>query len=126
MAHKAGKILIMHSDGLVQPYYDDLIEVGLDVHQSVESLAGNDLGEIKDKWGDKLSFIGNMDVSDLLAFGTNEEVIESTKQCLRNGMKSPGYMFSPCSDLINLDKLELVETMMATYKKHRAYPLNID
>jgi Uroporphyrinogen decarboxylase (URO-D) len=125
IVHKAGKILIMHSDGNLQPYYDDLIEAGLDVHQSLEPLAGNDLGEVKAKWGDRLSFIGNMDISDLLAFGTVEKVIETTKQCLRDGMPGSGYIFSTCSDLINLDKVDLVEAMMATVKKYGKYPVNI-
>jgi Uroporphyrinogen decarboxylase (URO-D) len=126
MAHKAGKILIMHSDGNLQPYYNDLIEAGLDVHQSLEPLAGNDLGEVLSTYGDRLSFIGNMDCSKLLSFGTAEEVVETTKQTLKAGMSGgPGYMFSPCTDLINMNTLENVEAMMATWKKYSNFPMNI-
>lgn len=125
MAHRAGKILIFHSDGMVEPYYPLLIDAGLDCHQSLEPVAGNDLGTIKQKWGDKLSFIGNMDSEVLLPFGTKDEVIKTTKATLKAGMPGGGYMFSPCTDLTDSCKLENVETMMATWKKYGTYPMNI-
>ena len=61
MAHKAGKIVIMHSDGVVEPYYNDLIEAGLDAHESLESVAGNNLADLKARYGDRLALIGNID-----------------------------------------------------------------
>ena len=125
MAHKAGKLQIFHSDGYVEPYYNDFIEIGLDAHQSLEPTANMDLATIKAKYGDKISLIGNMDCSILLPFGTPQEVIESTKQTLKAGMPNGGYMFSPCTDLTDSCKLKNVEAMMATWKKYNNYPVNI-
>jgi uroporphyrinogen decarboxylase len=125
MAHRAGKLTIFHSDGMVEPYYTAFIEIGLDCHQSLEPVAGNNLAIIKEKWGDKLSFIGNMDSEVLLPFGSTEEVIAVTKATLKAGMPNGGYMFSPCTDLTDSCKLENVEVMMATYKKYCQYPINI-
>ncbi|MFX0101793.1 MAG: uroporphyrinogen decarboxylase family protein, partial [Candidatus Hodarchaeota archaeon] len=124
-AHAAGKLVVFHSDGVVEPYYNALIEVGLDAHQSLEPVAGNDLGAIKEKYKGRLSFIGNMDSSRLLPYGTKEQVIEATKKCLRDGAPDGGYMFSPCTDLTDSCKLENAEVMMETYKKYRNYPINI-
>jgi hypothetical protein len=124
MAHHAGKKIVMHSDGVVEPYYPDLIDAGLDAHQSVEPPAGNKLGEIKVKWGDKLAFIGNMDCSVLLPFGTQEEVIAVTKQTLREGMVGGAYMFSPCTDLTDSCNLDNVLAMMQTWKKFGNYPIS--
>jgi hypothetical protein len=125
MAHRAGKLQIFHSDGMVEPYYPALVEAGLDAHQSLEPVAGNDIAAIKAKWGDKLSIIGNMDSEVLLPFGTKDEVIETTKRTLKAAMPGGGYMFSPCTDLTDSCKLENVETMMATWKKYGNYPVNI-
>lgn len=125
MAHDAGKLVIFHSDGKVEPYYNLLIEAGLDAHQSIEPVAGNNLAEIKQTYGDRLSFIGNIDCSRLLPYGSRYEVIEAVKDCLRVGAPGGGYMFSPCTDLTDSCTLENVEVMMATYKKFRTYPITI-
>jgi len=121
MAHRKDKLVVFHSDGYVEPYYNDLIEAGLDVHQSLEPTAGNDLGVLKEKYGDKLSFIGNMDCSILLPFGTVEEVVEETKKILKAGMPGGGFMFSPCTDLTDSCKLENAEAMLEVVKKYGVY-----
>ncbi|MHA1680735.1 MAG: uroporphyrinogen decarboxylase family protein, partial [Promethearchaeota archaeon] len=125
MAHEKGKLVIFHSDGLVEPYYDMLIDAGLDAHQSLEPVAGNDLKEIKEKYAGRLSFIGNIDSSRLLPFGTRQDVIDAVKYCLRYGAPGGGYMFSPCTDLTDSCRLDNTEIMMATYKKYRKYPITI-
>jgi hypothetical protein len=125
IAHRAGKMVMMHSDGVVEPYYNDLIEAGLDAHESLEPVAGNNLADLKARYGDRLALVGNIDCSILLPYGSPDEVVETTKQCLRDGMPGYGYMFSPCTDFTDSCKLENVEIMMETYKKYRDYPINI-
>jgi len=115
--------LVMHSDGVVEPYYNDLIEAGVDVHQSVEPMAGNDLAKLKEKYGHKLSFIGNIDSSQLLSYGSKEEIRENVKKTLKVGMKNSGYIFSPCTDLLNTNKVDNVLVMMETWKKYGHYPI---
>ncbi|MHA1820392.1 MAG: uroporphyrinogen decarboxylase family protein [Promethearchaeota archaeon] len=124
--HKHDKLVIFHSDGFVEPYYPLLIDAGVDAHQSLEPTAGMDLKHLKETYGDKLTLIGNIDVSRLIPYGTKEEVIEATKKCLKDGAPGGGYIFSTCSDLTNSCKLENAEIMMQTYKKYRDYPIQID
>jgi len=123
--HKAGKLVMFHSDGVVEPYYNDLISIGLDAHESLEPVAGNNLADIKQKYGDRLALVGNMDCSILLSYGKKDDVIQTVKDTLKAGMPGSGYMFSPCTDLIDTNKLENVEVMMDTYRKYRNYPINI-
>ncbi len=125
MAHKRGKLVIMHSDGFIEPYYPLFIEIGLDAHESLEPVAGMDLKYCKEYYGDKLSLVGNIDSSRLLPYGTTEEVAAEVKKCLRDGAPGGGYMFSPCTDLTDSCKLENAIAMMETYKKYRKYPINI-
>lgn len=126
IAHKGGKVVLLHSDGFIEPYYPLFIDIGLDAHQSLEPVAGMDLKHCKETYGDKLSLVGNMDSSRLLPYGTRDDVIAATKQCLRDGAPGGGYMFSPCTDLTDSCKLGNVEVMMATYKRYRQYPITID
>nr|MDO8109205.1 uroporphyrinogen decarboxylase family protein [Candidatus Sigynarchaeota archaeon] len=125
IAHKRGKLVMMHSDGFIEPYYPFFIEIGLDAHESLEPVAGMDLKHCKETYGDKLSLVGNMDSSRLLPYGTPDEVIAETKKCLRDGAPGGGYIFSPCTDLTDSCKLDNAITMMETYKKYRKYPINI-
>jgi hypothetical protein len=123
MARKADKILFLHSDGFVEPYYDDLIAAGLHGHQSLEPTAGMDLAHLKEKYGDRFALIGNMDCSRLLPFGSPQEVVEATKKCLRDGSPGGRYMFSPCTDLTDSCRLENAVAMMGTFKKYCNYPV---
>ncbi|MEX2684068.1 MAG: uroporphyrinogen decarboxylase family protein [Candidatus Sigynarchaeota archaeon] len=124
-AHKKGKLVMMHSDGFIEPYYPLFIEIGLDAHESLEPVAGMDLKHCKEQYGDKLSLVGNIDSSRLLPYGTPEEVAAEVKKCLRDGAPGGGYMFSPCTDLTDSCKVENAVIMMETYRKYRSYPINI-
>jgi hypothetical protein len=123
--HKAGKLVMFHSDGVVEPYYNDLISIGLDAHESLEPVAGNNLADLKARYGNRLAFVGNIDCSILLTYGPPDLMVKTVKETLRAGMPGYGYMFSPCTDFIDTNKLELAELMMETYRKYRDYPMNI-
>lgn len=123
--HKKGKLVMMHSDGFIEPYYPLFIEIGLDAHESLEPVAGMDLKHCKEHYGDKLSLVGNIDSSRLLPYGSAAEVAAEVKKCLRDGAPGGGYMFSPCTDLTDSCTVENAVTMMETYKKYRQYPVDI-
>lgn len=119
--HKKDKLVIFHSDGFVEPLYPLLIDIGVDAHDSLEPAAGMDLVHLKKEYGDKITLIGNIDVSNLLPYGTREEVAVATKECLKAGGPGGGYIFAPCTDLTNSCNFDNVITMMNTYRKHRNY-----
>jgi uroporphyrinogen decarboxylase len=54
--------VILHTDGDVRPILPDLLEAGFDCLQPVESKAGMDLVELKRDYGDRLAFMGGIDV----------------------------------------------------------------
>ena len=62
-----GKIVIYHTDGNCSEIIGDLIKAGVDVLQPLEVKAGMDLEKAKQKWGERLSFMGNIDVRAILA-----------------------------------------------------------
>ena len=87
----------------------------------MEPAAGNDLADLLERYGDRFSFIGNMDCSRLLSYGTPQEVHDEVKRTLEIGMSGKngwGYVFSPCTDFINTNTLENAEAMMAAWKKY--------
>ncbi len=120
---KAGKYVCFHSDGFTEPYFEGLIEAGFNGVQSLEPMAGMDLKFLKEKYGDKLCLIGNIDVSQLLPYGTKDEVVSAVKKCIRDAGEGGGYILSPCTDITNSCKLENVLTMISATKKYGKYPI---
>ena len=124
-AHAVGKLVMMHSDGFIEPYYPLFIEIGLDAHESLEPVAGMDLKHCKETYGNQMALVGNIDSSRLLPYGRVDEVAAEVKKCLQDGAPGGGYMFSPCTDLTDSCTLDNAIVMMETYKKYRSYPITI-
>lgn len=60
--HARGMPVILHSDGDIRKLIPHLIEAGFDCLQPLESKAGMDLVELKKQYGDRLAFMGGIDV----------------------------------------------------------------
>ncbi len=60
--HRYGMPVILHSCGCVRELIPDLIEAGFDCLQPLEVKAGMDLRELKPTYGDRISFMGGIDV----------------------------------------------------------------
>jgi len=61
-AHSIGCKVILHSCGFVEPLVPGLIEAGIDCLQAMEVKAGMDLLRLKKMYGDKIAFMGGLDV----------------------------------------------------------------
>ncbi len=57
-----GLPIIMHSCGFVEPLLPDIIKTGIDCLQVIEVKAGMDLLKLHKMYGDKISFMGGIDV----------------------------------------------------------------
>ena len=122
---KAGKYVCFHSDGFTEPYFDGLIDAGFNGVESLEPMAGMNLKHLKEVYGDKLCLIGNIDVSQLLPYGTKDDVVNAVKKCIRDAGEGGGYILSPCTDITNSCKVENVLTMISTTKKYGEYLLKL-
>ncbi|MHA1791529.1 MAG: uroporphyrinogen decarboxylase family protein [Promethearchaeota archaeon] len=122
--HKRGLLTFFHSDGYTEPFFEGLIRSGFDGIQSLEPAAGMDLKHLKEKYGSKVCLIGNMDCSVVLPFGTESEVIEATKKCIKDAAENGGYIFSPTTDITDACKPVNVKIMMNALEKYGKYPIN--
>ncbi|MDH7570260.1 MAG: uroporphyrinogen decarboxylase family protein, partial [Armatimonadota bacterium] len=61
-AKQRGLPVILHSCGYVEPLVPGLVEAGIDCLQVIEVKAGMDLLKLFHEWGDRLSFMGGIDV----------------------------------------------------------------
>jgi len=63
--HSKGLPIILHSCGYVEPLVPGLIEAGMDCLQAMEVKAGMDLVKLKRQYGDRIAFMGGIDIRAL-------------------------------------------------------------
>ena len=51
-----------------------------------------DLGRLKEAYGDRITFYGNLDPGNTLSFATPDEVRQHTRECLEKGMGNGGHI----------------------------------
>jgi uroporphyrinogen decarboxylase len=98
--HAKGKIVMGHSCGSVADIMPDLIEIGLDVLESVQpEAAGMNPYELKRKWGDKITFWGCLGSQSAIPWGTPEELQSEIRHLKTEMGKGGGFILSPAKPL---------------------------
>ncbi len=116
--------LIYHNCGNASPVFDDLIECGIDAIQPLEVKAGLDVVDLKRKYGQRVAFVGNMDVQKVLP-GDREGIRRALLRNL-NAAKGGGYI--PMSDHSVPDtvSVENFDYYMSLLRANGTYPLNLE
>jgi uroporphyrinogen decarboxylase len=115
-------IIIMHSDGAVAPLIDDFIEIGVDVYNPVQpNVAGSDPQELKDKYGNRISFFGGIDQQQLLPSGNITEIRTEIQERISILGKNRGYILAPAHILQPDVSPESIEVMIEAAKDFGAY-----
>jgi uroporphyrinogen decarboxylase len=97
-AHDAGKLTLSHCCGNVEDIMPDIIEIGLDVLESVQPEAMNPY-ELKKKWGDKISFWGGLGSQSTVPFGTRSDIVEEVQHLCEEMPRGGGYILAPAKAL---------------------------
>ncbi len=91
----AGKYVLHHSCGSIVEFIPDLIEIGLDVLESVQSEArGMNPYELKDRFGDQLTFWGGLGSQSIIPFGTPEALREEIRKLAAHMRQDGGYILA--------------------------------
>ena len=98
-AHGYGLKVIYHSCGSIVDIIPDLITIGVDVIHPIQALAeGMDPYNLKNKFGNQVSFCGGVDTQDLLVHGSPEDVKAKVRE-LRD-LFPTGLIISPSHEAI--------------------------
>jgi uroporphyrinogen decarboxylase len=90
--------IFWHSDGNVESIIPDLIEVGVDILNPVQPDV-MDPAELKQRYGDRLTFFGTVGTPQLWAWGTPEEIRAEVHERIATVGKGGGLIISPAYDL---------------------------
>jgi len=120
-----GLYVIKHTDGMIWPIIDMIVESGIDCLDPIDPSAGMDLGEVKKKFGKRIALKGNVDCSHLLSRGTPEQVEAATKDALRAGAPGGGFILSSSNSIHSSVKPENYAAMLRTLKEYGSYPIRV-
>jgi len=81
-AHSKGLRVIMHSCGFVEPLLPHMIEAGIDMLQAMEVKAGMDVLRLNKLYGEKIGFMGNIDIREIIPNDRNRIDAELKKKIL--------------------------------------------
>ena len=91
--HAGGAWAVNASDGNLWPVIEDfLIGTEVDGYLEIDWHAGMDLRRLKQAYGTRITFYGNLDGGNILSFGTPEQVRQHTLECLEAGMGNGGHI----------------------------------
>ncbi|MCL2775176.1 MAG: uroporphyrinogen decarboxylase [Oscillospiraceae bacterium] len=93
-AKLSGRTVALHSCGNISAILGDLIDIGLDIYQTVQpEIYG--LKEVKEQFGAHLTFWGGISTQQVLPYVTPDEVRKITAETIKILGKSGGYIAAP-------------------------------
>ena len=117
--------IMFHTCGSVYDVLPDLVEIGVDCLNPVQTSAKNmDAVRLKQEFGDKLSFWGGIDTMRVLPFGTPEEVRAEVKSKLCTLGRGGGYILSAVHNIQPCVPIASVIAMFEAAHELGAYPLD--
>lgn len=122
LADSYGAAMIYHTCGSIMPLIPDFIDAGVKVLDPIQTSAKNmDIHELKEKFGDKLTFHGAIDTQKILPNSSPEEITEIVKETLSVLGKNGGFFFSPSHRIQQDTPLETIVAMYDTVRNWNDY-----
>lgn len=103
---------MFHCCGSIVSVLDDLIEIGVDILNPVQTfVAGMDPVELKKKYGGKLTFWGAMDTQKVLPQGSIADVRRMVEERIEQMGEGGGFVLAPCHSIQPDVPIENILTM---------------
>lgn len=98
--HAQGKYVVNHCCGSIVDIIPDLIEIGLDVYESVQPEArGMNPFQLKKDWGDKITFWGCLGSQSTIQFSSPEGIQLQVERLCSEMSVNGGYILAPAKSV---------------------------
>jgi uroporphyrinogen decarboxylase len=114
---------IIHSDGNMMPFMDDLVSLGI-VGFHPNEKGAMDIRAMKRQYGDRLCLLGNVDLVTL-GMGTPQDVDNEVRNLIRDVGPGGGYVISSGNSLAGYLPPENVLAMRDAVQKYGCYPIDL-
>jgi len=127
LGKKNGVDVIFHSCGDIYGIFDDIVKAGISAIHPIEPTTANpeyDIFKLHRKYGEKLTFMGNVSPQSLADKGP-DFIKEYTKKLIKNLGPGGGYVLSSGHSINPAVKLENFLAMHEMLQKYGTYPINM-
>ena len=111
---------ILHSDGLLWPIMNDLLDIGFNAIQPIEPKV-MDIAEVKQRIGDRVCLIGNVGLDYPLARGTPDEVDQAVKELVQIAAPGGGFCLGSSNTVTDYVPLENFVAMIEACRQYGNY-----
>lgn len=120
LAKSYNKPVMYHCDGAIYPLIPELIDLGIDLLNPIQTDAkGMEPERLKNEFGDRLSFHGGVDIIKTLPRGTPADVIAEVKERVRVLGRGGGYVLASSHHIQPDTPVENVVAMYQVSSRYR-------
>jgi len=97
-AHEAGLPIVKHTDGAMWPLMEGLIDCAFDGYNPIQPQC-MDIAAAKERLGDRIALVGNIDCIELLVRGSEEEVERTVRQTIDVAAPGGGFLLASSNSI---------------------------
>jgi len=116
--------VFLHSCGNVSAILPDIIETGVLGLNNIQQSAGMDIQAIKATFGKRLCLVGNVNASDVMAYGTPSDVTQAVKTCIQIASPGGGHILATDHSFHKGIPLENVYAFIEAGRRFGVYDAN--
>ena len=124
VCREAGLMTIYHGCGNASLIFEDLIEIGLDGYNPLEAKAGLDAVKLKEQYGGRLAYVGNIDVR-ALETGDPNIIAKEVLYKLKAG-QGGGYIVQSDHSVSSEVSPESYAYLVSLVRDYGVYPLDLE
>lgn len=123
ISHRYNLPYIYRSDGNTRPFWDMWFEeIGFDGYAEIDASVGIDLEELRERYGNKIILVGNVDCAKTLVYGTKEDIENEVKRCIEKAAKGGRYILTSSNSIhYNIPAKNFIY-MVEAARKYGKYP----
>ena len=117
--------VLMHCDGAILRIVDDLLEIGVDIINPIQTVVEGfeDTAALKEQFGERICFHGGIDVQQVMPNTKPDEIRREVAKRIYDLGSNGGYIIAPCHN-INVDiPVENTLAMFEAAREFGRYPL---
>jgi len=88
-----GAALCIHSDGYIEEVLEGALELGVQILHPVQESAGMNQAGVKERYGDKLTIYGGLDIRSVLPTATDDRIVSVVKAKMAALKRGGGFIF---------------------------------
>ena len=117
--------VFFHTDGDVTDLVDDLVEIGVDILNPIQTSSGRmaDIAALKRRHGTHLSFCGAIDTKRVLPYGTPADVRAEVRRVIETLAPGGGYLLAAVHTIMDEVPPENILAMVDAAMEYGRYPL---